>query len=628
MSGSSKTVQVNIVGDSSKLQSAASKGGSALSRFASHVHNTWSAIGSAFSNSSIGEEFSNLTGMFSGLGSVFSDLKENGMHVGTMLVGIGGAATAAGSALEMMASPVEAAHNMLAQSYSNIGSDMSDYTDQIGRTIDEMTKYGYTSDVVQNSLSTLVVGTHSATKGFDLIKVAANLAAKENISLQKASTQVVQLLAGKGTRALSMLGIQTTTATTATKVLTAEGIKNATAQELQAATVKANAENQALYQQRLEEVSKLTRGDASASADTFAGKIKAIRAEVMNAVMDFAAKWGPTIQMAGIGVMAFGGAIDTAKSVMGLFTTASEGAGAAQEGLAAAAGTAAAAEDAEAVSAAAADAATLPIEATVLLIVAAVAALGIGIYELFTHWKTVWNGIKDVVDVVWHFIYDNFIEPFVNAFSMIVDWVRSHWQMILSILLLIMGPIGIVIDLFWHFHDQIAEIFDDVWHFIDHVWQDVVSGASHMIDDVVNFFESLPGKVVHFIENAAGSVLRAFEKWIPGGGIIGGALHFLGLATGGIVSKPTLAVVGESGPEAVIPLNQLGSGVVESIIGSNDVQSLPSPGGAVAAGGTSASLPDVYLQIDGQTFARIVWPQLRTHALQTTARNARMVGLT
>ncbi len=43
-----------------------------------------------------------------------------------------------------------------------------------------------------------------------------------------------------------------------------------------------------------------------------------------------------------------------------------------------------------------------------------------------------------------------------------------------------------------------------------------------------------------------------------GGAIIGGAIGIGAafLADGGIVQKPTLAVVGEAGPEAVIPLSQ------------------------------------------------------------------------
>ena len=47
------------------------------------------------------------------------------------------------------------------------------------------------------------------------------------------------------------------------------------------------------------------------------------------------------------------------------------------------------------------------------------------------------------------------------------------------------------------------------------------------------------------------------------GGVVGSVGGFFksvipGLASGGIVTKPTLAVIGEAGPEAVIPLSQAG----------------------------------------------------------------------
>jgi len=57
------------------------------------------------------------------------------------------------------------------------------------------------------------------------------------------------------------------------------------------------------------------------------------------------------------------------------------------------------------------------------------------------------------------------------------------------------------------------------------------------------------------LDFAAGGIGSIFES-IFGGGSGGGAVP--GLATGGIVTKPTLAMIGEGGvPEAVIPLNRL-----------------------------------------------------------------------
>ena len=69
-----------------------------------------------------------------------------------------------------------------------------------------------------------------------------------------------------------------------------------------------------------------------------------------------------------------------------------------------------------------------------------------------------------------------------------------------------------------------------------------------------------------------GDLLGAFKK-IPGVGAIGGFLggiNIPGFADGGIVTKPTLAMVGEKGPEAVVPLSKMGGmggGVTVNVTG-------------------------------------------------------------
>jgi hypothetical protein len=70
---------------------------------------------------------------------------------------------------------------------------------------------------------------------------------------------------------------------------------------------------------------------------------------------------------------------------------------------------------------------------------------------------------------------------------------------------------------------------------------------------------------------AKAAALRAAIALVPGVGQIGGASSFSGLlgnvipfAEGGIVTSPTLGLVGEAGPEAVVPLdkmNQMGGDV-------------------------------------------------------------------
>ena len=123
----------------------------------------------------------------------------------------------------------------------------------------------------------------------------------------------------------------------------------------------------------------------------------------------------------------------------------------------------------------------------------------------------------------------------------------------------------------------------------------VADFAVYLVGKIIKLVQSMPDQIVEFLSGiatdildigkdiggwiidgliaavkaAAGAVMSAVRSIIPdvGGmvqgaiGGIGGAIKGLipGLAHGGIVTSPTLAVVGEAGPEAVIPLNRAGS---------------------------------------------------------------------
>jgi len=95
--------------------------------------------------------------------------------------------------------------------------------------------------------------------------------------------------------------------------------------------------------------------------------------------------------------------------------------------------------------------------------------------------------------------------------------------------------------------------------------------------------------------SSIGSVVAAAAPTI-GEGML--ALAPVGLATGGIATGPTLAVIAEGGePEAVIPLSQLGS-----MMGSNSNSS-----GGSGSGSPSTQPINVTLQLDGRTLARTMY---------------------
>ena len=89
-----------------------------------------------------------------------------------------------------------------------------------------------------------------------------------------------------------------------------------------------------------------------------------------------------------------------------------------------------------------------------------------------------------------------------------------------------------------------------------------------------NVFEVFLIDPIRTLLGLIGKLISALGK-IPGlgslGSFVGGAIKGIpGLAAGGIVTQPTLAMIGEGGPEAVIPLDRMGgggSGITVNVMG-------------------------------------------------------------
>ena len=87
--------------------------------------------------------------------------------------------------------------------------------------------------------------------------------------------------------------------------------------------------------------------------------------------------------------------------------------------------------------------------------------------------------------------------------------------------------------------------------------------------------EGFTNGIINPIRKAIGLLRDLIELMgrIPGVGSIGdfiGGINIPGFADGGIVTRPTLAMVGEKGPEAIIPLSQMGGmggGVTVNVTG-------------------------------------------------------------
>jgi hypothetical protein len=102
--------------------------------------------------------------------------------------------------------------------------------------------------------------------------------------------------------------------------------------------------------------------------------------------------------------------------------------------------------------------------------------------------------------------------------------------------------------------------------------QAVFDGLTTIFSGLYTIFKTLFNGIAKLWNNTIGKLSFKIPNWVPG---IGGSgfdvPNIPYLAEGGIVTGPTVAMIGEAGPEAVIPLNQMngrmGSNVTINITG-------------------------------------------------------------
>lgn len=155
--------------------------------------------------------------------------------------------------------------------------------------------------------------------------------------------------------------------------------------------------------------------------------------------------------------------------------------------------------------------------------------------------------IKQVFIGVW--------EAVQSAFSAAWDFIKSHWDTLLSVL---GGPIGIFVVQFIKHWDDIKNAFSAAWEFI----KDIAKSGINFVIGLAESWANSYIKAANFVVRALNSIKVTVPDWVPGIGGRSFGINIPGipeialprLAQGGIVTRPTIAMIGERGPEAVIPL--------------------------------------------------------------------------
>jgi hypothetical protein len=102
---------------------------------------------------------------------------------------------------------------------------------------------------------------------------------------------------------------------------------------------------------------------------------------------------------------------------------------------------------------------------------------------------------------------------------------------------------------------------DSVFSFIKKGVKAGIDGITSYLQFVLGIYKGIFNSIASLWNNTFGKLSFKVPGWVPG---IGGkgfdVPNIPMLAEGGIVTKPTLALIGEAGAEAVIPLSKMNQG--------------------------------------------------------------------
>ena len=275
-----------------------------------------------------------------------------------------------------------------------------------------------------------------------------------------------------------------------------------------------------------------------------------------------------------------------------------------------------------------------------------------GVWELIiSFFQGLWDGIVTIFSVVGTWFTERFKEAWdglTNIFKIIGQWFNERWIEVKNIL----SPIGQWFkDKFQSAWDGLTGIFKSLGSWFGARWSDVTNALSNVaswfgnifnsaynavknaFSSIGSFFSGVWSTVKNIFVNAGqmvgsavggafrgavNAVLGTIENIVNGfismiNGVIsvinelpGVSVGYLGgislprLARGGIVDSPTIAMIGEAGKEAVVPLENTGflqtmgrvvSSAVADVIGNNQ----PTSGGLTG---------DIVIQLGGTEYAR------------------------
>jgi len=238
---------------------------------------------------SIGGAFSKMGGVIGGevggvlnqVGNGIKDVGESGKAMATGLMVGGAAITAVGIGLQNLASADKQATDQLKASIDATGDSWDDYEKQVADAIATNQNFDHEGEDTTKALSILTLATNDTGKALDQMQLVADLAAQKHISLEKAAGMVAKILGGAGGKTLTQYGI----------------------------TMEENADGTKNVDKALSELGKKLDGQAKASVQNFGSQVDIVKTKIVDWVQEIAGPLGtaltaigPVLSIVGVGL--------------------------------------------------------------------------------------------------------------------------------------------------------------------------------------------------------------------------------------------------------------------------------------------------------------------------------------
>jgi hypothetical protein len=183
-------------------------------------------------------------------------------------------------------------------------------------------------------------------------------------------------------------------------------------------------------------------------------------------------------------------------------------------------------------------------------------------------WHATWGAVKSVFSGVWNFIKDHWrliVSILTGPIGAAVIYITSHWTAIkngfMSVVHFISDKVGDIVGFITGIPRRVAgvahallnvgkNIAGGLWNGLKSIFSSMGSFGKSLYNAVVGSINWLIDKIKnwHFTIGAFG-IHHTFQPF-------GGIPDIPMMAKGGVVTRPTLAMIGEAGAEAVVPLNK------------------------------------------------------------------------